>query len=365
MNINTANLSLSDFDLTIDPSGIMSFHDPLITVNPLNDKQIFVTYLSDDECCDSPFDSFDLIGSIHTARSHDTDGHKGMQEALALNSDWEPNLDLVRDHQDYMDIWTDDALASPEFHEFCEEHKDQYSGCMRETAEIIYDSYRDHEFVFSDESRLNAWKKLKSEGKIGNPFAVNLDCYSHSGEHWSISGTGYNCQFDTAKGAGVWVPNKELEETVNELAIKLCFGDVEEIRLKSKTVFQAKLTCFIDGAGAISHHDSFMKAVEWIENYSSRLPESRRNALIKINIAQAKANAAKFYAEGALELYNAWLSGDVYVISSALLELQGDDWEELDYDCVGGFYTSEDAISQLDSMQSEFIYTVNSRVEAA
>ena len=42
----------------------------------------------------------------------------------------------------------------------------------------------------------------------GNADAVALDCYSHGGEVWSISGGGMQCQFDTAPYAGVWVPDE-------------------------------------------------------------------------------------------------------------------------------------------------------------
>ena len=36
---------------------------------------------------------------------------------------------------------------------------------------------------------------------------VLLDCYEHGEQHWSISGKGTQCRFDTARGAGVWVPD--------------------------------------------------------------------------------------------------------------------------------------------------------------
>lgn len=45
--------------------------------------------------------------------------------------------------------------------------------------------------------------------------AVSLACYDHGGQVWSISGEGTQCQFDTARGAGVWVPDKLLREQLD------------------------------------------------------------------------------------------------------------------------------------------------------
>ena len=43
---------------------------------------------------------------------------------------------------------------------------------------------------------------------------VVLDCYQHGGVVWSVSGAGMQCQFDTARGAGVWVPDDELRKQI-------------------------------------------------------------------------------------------------------------------------------------------------------
>lgn len=48
----------------------------------------------------------------------------------------------------------------------------------------------------------------------GNPDAVFLDVYDHSGQCWSISGGGMQCRWDTSSGAGAWVPDKCLLEQI-------------------------------------------------------------------------------------------------------------------------------------------------------
>lgn len=45
-----------------------------------------------------------------------------------------------------------------------------------------------------------------------DPDAVLLDCYDHGNKAWSVHGEGVQCQFDTARGAGVWVPDDVLRE---------------------------------------------------------------------------------------------------------------------------------------------------------
>lgn len=47
--------------------------------------------------------------------------------------------------------------------------------------------------------------------------AVLLDCYEHGGQIWSVSGDGMQCQFDTAHGAGVWVPDGYIVQELEKL----------------------------------------------------------------------------------------------------------------------------------------------------
>lgn len=48
----------------------------------------------------------------------------------------------------------------------------------------------------------------------GNPDAVMLDVYDHSGQAWSISGGGMQCRWDTSHNAGAWVPDKYLLDQI-------------------------------------------------------------------------------------------------------------------------------------------------------
>lgn len=48
----------------------------------------------------------------------------------------------------------------------------------------------------------------------GDPDAVMLDVYDHSGQAWSISGGGMQCRWDTSRSAGAWVPDKYLLDQI-------------------------------------------------------------------------------------------------------------------------------------------------------
>ena len=52
-----------------------------------------------------------------------------------------------------------------------------------------------------------AWEQARDAGEVGNPLAVILDVYEHSGIMFSVSGYGPQCQWDTSSGGALWVPD--------------------------------------------------------------------------------------------------------------------------------------------------------------
>lgn len=86
-----------------------------------------------------------------------------------------------------------------------------------------------------------AWEDALAAGKIGNPLAVKLDIYEHGGMHYSVSGEGMQCRWDTSRCAAVWVPcdvaaenirtmpdgNPEAPENLRAAAVKYCRGVLE------------------------------------------------------------------------------------------------------------------------------------------
>ena len=113
-----------------------------------------------------------------------------------------------------------------------------------------------------------------------------LDCYEHGGQVWSVTGCGTQCAFDTATGAGVWVPDDGLRDDLNALRIS-------------------------DGIDA-----------------------SRKKA--------------QEFARQCLQVYNAWLSGDCYGVVTDVFEVdvQGNA-ECIDNDSVWGYIGTKHARSSL------------------
>jgi hypothetical protein len=102
-----------------------------------------------------------------------------------------------------------------------------------------------------------------------------LDCYEHGGQVWSVTGSGPQCLFDTARGAGVWVPDQCLREELD--SIKTNEG--------------------IDAART--------KTVE--------------------------------FARQALGSYNAWLAGDCYGVAVDVFSIAGDRLNLIDESAVWGY----------------------------
>lgn len=54
------------------------------------------------------------------------------------------------------------------------------------------------------------------EDQTPDKDAVQLDCYAHGDQFWSVQGEGMQCRFDTARGAGVWVPDDCLRKQLDD-----------------------------------------------------------------------------------------------------------------------------------------------------
>jgi len=129
-------------------------------------------------------------------------------------------------HQHYAHI--DDVTVELEFKPAYEEYMlSERRGDKIVVAYLVYDDhYGDIQDLMGEATgRLYSLHRLGPRGDSekaadaieNNVDAVLLDCYDHGGQSWSMYGTGTQCQFDTARGAGVWVPDEGLLEHLVEL----------------------------------------------------------------------------------------------------------------------------------------------------
>jgi hypothetical protein len=151
-------------ELPVDPADEIKsgYADPEIQEK---DGRLVVGYLAQDTDCEDPLLSCDGMGHLYSAHKQaPSSSHSSMRKALGLSREWQPDL----------------------------EHD-------------------------GEEISEETWRELRKAGLVGDPYVVVLDCYQHGGTSWSVTGQGSSCQWDNARGAGVWVPDDTLREMLDKL----------------------------------------------------------------------------------------------------------------------------------------------------
>ena len=292
MNFRTRKVSEIDVDgltaeLSFEPSSAMSY------VEHKSEKQggmVAVGYLVDDHDAGNPLDDCDGMGHIYSSHRH-SGQHAKMQAVLGLDSDWQRDLslrvvereaesalmELVRTRLQVdlvafiLECANNNGMSRDQALEYFVVDFTGQLPYHRETwltekvrALVTWDSLLDE-----------AWQLARLSGQVGDPYTVMLDCYEHGGQVWSVTGSGPQCLFDTARGAGVWVPDQCLREELD--SIKTNEG--------------------LDAAHT--------KAVE--------------------------------FARQALGSYNAWLAGDCYGVAVDVFSIEGDRLKLIDESAVWGY----------------------------
>lgn len=208
----TVDVNGRDVDLNLNlphkPSGIMDY---LATLLRVADGKITVGYLADDPDCESPADTDDYFGHIYEVHKHSPTLRKYC-EALGLTSSGEPNLELV-DEDEVIKEAQDRILATPQLRNAALEECACTPRRPGETDDELIvrclDTLDELSQVLNVEGiNEEMWRAGRANGTIGNPYAVLLDVYEHGGIAYSVSGTGMQSEFDTARGGAVWVPSK-------------------------------------------------------------------------------------------------------------------------------------------------------------
>ena len=292
MNFRTRRVSEIDVDgltaeLSFEPSSAMSY------VEHKSEKQggmVAVGYLVDDHDVENPLDDCDGMGHIYSSHCH-SGQHAKMQTVLGLDSDWQRDLSLrvvERDAESalmelvrtrlqvdlvafILECANNNGMSRDQALEYFVVDFTGQLPYHRETwltekvrALVTWDSLLDE-----------AWQLARLSGQVGDPYTVMLDCYEHGGQVWSVTGSGPQCLFDTARGAGVWVPDQCLREELDSI--------------KTNEGLDAART----------------KAVE--------------------------------FARQALGSYNAWLAGDCYGVAVDVFSTEGDRLKLIDESAVWGY----------------------------
>lgn len=292
MNFRTRKVSEIDVDgltaeLSFEPSCVMSYVEHKI------EKQgglIAVGYLVDDHDVENPLDDCDGMGHIYSSHRH-SGQHAKMQAALGLDSDWQRDLSLrvvEREAESALKelVRTRFQVDLVAFILECANNngmsRDQaieyFAGDF--TGQLSYHretwlTEKVREQVTWESLLDEAWQLARLSGQVGDPYTVMLDCYEHGGQVWSVTGSGPQCLFDTARGAGVWVPDQCLRDELDSIKEK---GGLDAARTK---------------------------AVE--------------------------------FTRQALESYNAWLAGDCYGVAVDVFSAEGNRLKLIDESAVWGY----------------------------
>jgi hypothetical protein len=327
--------------------------DPLIHQSGF---QVVVAYLVHDDDCENPLDNSDGYGRVVGRGKYQTRNHSevDMFEALGLDRHGDPDYEKVADdvnaawvayleRQD-SDFWSaviDELGYPPPVSEDECNAAGEYINALRDelvTTDIFTEtrpyyalcdanSYlTEHDFSSHQASNAAAlfhfdvekvqhdlWIAARDRGDIGDKDAVVLDVYDHSGLHWSISGGGMQCRWDTSSGAGVWLPDDVARDEIDRrdwvYASFLIRKPPAQLRGTGKDYQLLQLVWKDD-----EHHE--LVSVDFSDNWDTvfKRAEQLAGPLNPTDVQRAwgRRQAARELAQQALDEYNAWLGGDVY-----------------------------------------------------
>jgi len=327
--------------------GVTLDRTPLDWLDHYDEKignKIVLAYVVDDPEPQNPLETMDGEGRIYVA-SHGREAQAEIREALAINEFGDPDFELLQDFpEEFKDRWVQRAVKDTEFQEWCfkqpmleqepgetdeafyrsvaNTYWDEWGGCTSPNSEVF-----DWDFTAAVERAL--FEELRDTGKIGDPDAVLLDIYEHSGVRYSVSGTGMQDPWDTTRGGAVWIPDDCAREEISRRAEVYQFGSIEGVVRDGKK--QWTMVFDEDESEDIrfeSWHECFETAQAWVAERTDG------------NKALGRRRAAADIAEGACELYTDFCNGSVFGVVVEVHEFENGDDEAtcVEMDEVYGHY---------------------------
>ncbi len=307
----------------------------------VGDKVVIAYLVQDDDY--SPDDMGDCMGKLLSFHRWSKDIEEGAN-ALGNTLEGEPDLDAVwyahrreaqrRAHARILKDFTLDELLETfkeqgHIHRRGVSNKNFVSECQKQDLDE-YDDWRN--LGCDDEAAVEtALTEMWSEPAYfpGDPDAQVLDCYDHGGQHWSLSGGGMQCRWDTASGAGVWIPDECLRKELDSAQRQAVYALVENttwVRRTGKS-YQLLRVEWKDETHCEKVHVRFSDDASELYKEAKELAQGRPEPTPK-QLRWAREQQAAVYAQQFLDEYNAIISGDVYGCVVETFELGGDQIEE-------------------------------------
>lgn len=315
-------------------------------------SRLVLAYLCYDTDADNPLEGsgFEMATSHrHASR----DEHRSYQKARGFNEDFAPDLEAVCHLDGFRAFWVKEAENSVEFWCWCDKtgrkaEPDSAYYARRAKAfwrEAGVDGQCRSKSIWDFDFTTNAARKFWETGVIVDPYAVTLDCYEHGGQVWSISGSGTQCRWDTARGAGVLIPDDEMRALIDERKFIYAFGNITQKKNRWE-VNRDYSFGFTQDPEFDTWQDAWNYLCEFAEKHSAhRTQEMEKNGFERATLALAKS---------VLEEYNQWLAGDCYGTVVEIFTKQDGEWVLQDEDSCWGYVGENYAKQELASLFANF-----------
>lgn len=270
-----------------------------------SDDTIVVGYLVFDTDCPNPLEVVDGQGSIFTSsrrnRNYDP---SAIREALGLNSDDEPDYELLDDdavQAKYADFFV--AHVAPEdlypFWEKKEGQSDQEY--LTSCAELDYKNAAMDRVLFQkqlDAIRHQLWTNEINSGQIGNPYAVPVNNVGHQGSAKYVVET-------SITGNAAWIPDSFAIDNIEYLSIQSLLPEGTKVEYLSTDAKPNDVTFILPNGDKQGGFDSFNEAIRAAANKLGV-------AVSDEQVIESGRRIASEYANNICEEYNNWLNGENY-----------------------------------------------------
>lgn len=323
-----------DLELEFKPDIVMDYYEMLMA--EVDDK-VLIGYLVHDDDCEDPLEGGSTYGHIYDCRRHSRT-LSDYEKALGL-ADGGPDLALIEESDIVAEalkrIYEDPKLMADAL-EHCREYWEQADGCTDEKfVRDCLDSINELTPVLDVAAiNLEMWNAGRRNGTIGNPHAVLLDVYEHSGISYNVSGRGMQCLWDTARGGAVWVPDSCCLDEIRSRGEVYRKGKIFHEGRKDYNVRTWESFDLFDKRT----HPTFKhwhEAYEYLKTVSTTYEQP---------LADAEHDAAKELAQQACEVYTDWRNGNCYGVVVETFDREG---TQIDCDHCWGFIGADDAYSSL------------------
>ena len=190
------------------------------------------------------------------------------------------------------------------------------------------------------------WNEAYAAGEVGNPLAIPLDIYEHSGIAYSVTGTGMNCRWDTSRAAAVWVPDSDAIDNIRSNVLSdLGIGQVAWFGALGSESDPLHARYSLDGSTWVGEGEGW----KW-RDALDKLASASTKAIDRKELDSLMYAKAVEYCKGVLEEYNDWVNGNVYGVVCYVIDRSTGRVIKDEEDECWGHLGSEYAEEELDAL---------------